>query len=182
MLIYSGTFTCYTYVHRSKELGTIQSTFLFHGTELALNQTFLNKELHLFIVDPENVNQSIDTFVKLYNLRTKKRQEFWLLDITHWTKNFAGDQLWNQIRADFKDLKLDLDDDLYLFTGINWFIIKNTSVWKIIWKFDLNFRNWTWSNHVGNVRHTSGNASQDPTSWKMDWRGWIPIGRSQKMD
>ena len=106
-------------IYRSKELGTIQSTFLFHGTELALNQTFLNKELHLFIVDPENVNQSVDTFVKLYNLRTRKRQEFWLLDIAHWTKNFAGDQLWNQIKADFKDLKLDLDDDLYLFAGKN---------------------------------------------------------------
>ena len=100
-------------------MGAIQSTFLFHGTELVLNQTFLNKELHLFIIDSENVNQSIETFVKLYNLRTRKRQEFWLLDIAHWTKNFAGDQLVDQIKANFKDLKLDLDDDLYLFTGKN---------------------------------------------------------------
>ena len=157
MLWYTLTLT--HIIHRSKELGTIQSTFLFHGTELALNQTFLNKELHLFIVDSENVNQSIETFVKLYNLRTRKRQEFWLLDIAHWTKNFAGDQLVDQIKANFKDLKLDLDDDLYLFMGKNWFILKDTCVCKVIWKLFLNSRNWRWDNHVGNVRHTSGNAS-----------------------
>ena len=89
-----------------------------HGSGPTLNQTFRHEELHVFVIDQMNIKESLKAFVGLYSLRTWKRKEFWLFDITQWTKEYSKDQLLNQIRYDFRDLVLDFDDDLYLFSGI----------------------------------------------------------------
>ena len=96
----------------------IKTAFRFQGSELLKNNTFFDEDLHAFIVDQDQVKQSIKTFADLYSLRTRKSREFWLIDISLWTANFPKGQLMNQIKLHFKDLPMDLDDDLYLITGI----------------------------------------------------------------
>ena len=103
---------------RSKKLAPIKTAFRFQGSELLKNNTFFDEDLHAFIVDQDQVKQSIKTFADLYSLRTRKSREFWLIDISLWTANFPKGQLMNQIKLHFKDLPMDLDDDLYLITGI----------------------------------------------------------------
>ena len=64
----------------------------------------MNEDLHVFV--PKDFNQTrniYDDFIQLYALREKWNHEFWLLDTSH-----AG-------AKHLKNLKLDLDDDLYLY-------------------------------------------------------------------
>ena len=51
--------------------------------------------------------ESVKTFEDLYSLRNRKRREFWLVEVSALT----------DIRSYLKDVSLDLDDDLYLFSG-----------------------------------------------------------------
>ena len=74
---------------------------------MTLNQTFRQEELHVFIVDEKNAMESVKMFVELYSLRNRKRREFWLVEVSALT----------DIRSYLKDVSLDLDDDLYLFSG-----------------------------------------------------------------
>ena len=74
---------------------------------MTLNQTFRQEELHVFIVDEKNAMESVKTFEDLYSLRNRKRREFWLVEVSALT----------DIRSYLKDISLDLDDDLYLFSG-----------------------------------------------------------------
>ena len=50
-------------------------------------------------------------------MRTRKSREYWLVDVSSWTANLTEDQLTDQLRLAFRDLSLDLDDDLYLYNG-----------------------------------------------------------------
>lgn len=102
---------------RAKRLDGIQNTFHFHGYELALNQTFRQEELHIFILDQENFRKSLEKFVALYSMRSWTRKEYWLLDIAYLTKNVFKEKLFDQIRSALKNLPLDLDDDLFLYSG-----------------------------------------------------------------
>ena len=108
-----------TCVIRSKKFAPIKTTFRFQGSEFLRNNTFFDEDLHVFNVDQGHVKQSIKTFIDLYSLRTRKSREFWLVDISSLTDaNFPKSQLMNQIKSDFRDLSLDLDDDLYLISGM----------------------------------------------------------------
>ena len=108
---------CYTTI-RSKKLAPVKTAVRFQGSELFRNDTFFDEDLHVFIVDHDDVKQSIKTFANLYSLRTRKSREFWLVDISSWTANFPKGQVMNQIKLNFKDLPMDLDDDLYLISGM----------------------------------------------------------------
>ena len=67
------------------------------------------KDLHLFVPDPENLNKSLDHFSDLFAMRTRKSQEYWLLDGTN-----IKESLKDLFEIRVKDLpNLDLDDDLY---------------------------------------------------------------------
>ena len=50
-------------------------------------------------------------------MRTRKSREHWLVDVSALTANLMEDQLTDQLRLAFRDLSLDLDDDLYLYNG-----------------------------------------------------------------
>ena len=57
-------------------------------------------------------------FVEMYSLRTRKNREYWLIDVGYWTANVDDrTSFYDRIRNDLRDLKLDLDDDLYFFEG-----------------------------------------------------------------
>ena len=81
------------------------------------HQAFFDKDLHVFVKDSDQVDQSVKTFKELYSTRTRKSREFWLIDISKWTNKDSENELNNQIRSDFVDMPLDLDDDLYFFSG-----------------------------------------------------------------
>ena len=103
---------------RSKKLAPIKTSFRYQGSELLRNNTFFDEDLHAFIIDQDHVKQSIKTFADLYSLRTRKSREFWMVDISSWTADFPKGQLMNRIKSEFKNLPLDLDDDLYLISGM----------------------------------------------------------------
>ena len=87
---------CYTTI-RSKKLAPVKTAVRFQGSELFRNDTFFDEDLHVFIVDHDDVKQSIKTFANLYSLRTRKSREFWLVDISSWTYKFRhlfGKYLW----------------------------------------------------------------------------------------
>ena len=84
--------------------------------------TRYGKDLHVFVPDDRNLNKSLDHFVNLYSLRTRKNREFWLLDVSN---------LRSAKEVSEKQLKtlptLDLDDDLYLFETIG----EDLKIWEL---------------------------------------------------
>ena len=78
----------------------------------------IDKDLQVFIPNTEMIEESIKQFVEKYSLRTRKNREYWLIDIGYWTANVDDrTSFYDRIRNDLRDLKLDLDDDLYFFEG-----------------------------------------------------------------
>ena len=110
---------------RAKNVGHVPTAFRHHGltnyeSEPTTNDTtvnFIHEDLHIFIIDQDNLNQSLQTVSRLYSLRTRKSREFWLVDVSYWANNFPKGQLRNQIKRDFRNLPFDLDDDVYLYSG-----------------------------------------------------------------
>ena len=73
-----------------------------------------DKELKVFIMNDDNEDElkaSLKRFIELFSMRQKTDREFWLVDITA-LMNSNGMQ---GVLDALKDLKLDLDDDLYLY-------------------------------------------------------------------
>ena len=78
----------------------------------------VDEDLQVFIPNPKLIESSIKEFVEMYSLRRRKSREYWLLDIGYWTANVEDrTSFYKKIRYDLRNLKLDLDDDLYFFEG-----------------------------------------------------------------
>ena len=106
---------CY---YRCKEIWPIKMAFNYLATNTFLNNTVMDKDLHIFIPNAEMIEISIKQFIEMYSLRTKKSYEYWLLDIGHWTANLDDTfNFYERIKHDLRHLQLDLDDDLYFFEG-----------------------------------------------------------------
>ena len=71
------------------------------------------------MLDERNLNESISNFNKVYSKRSGQNKEIWLLESTFWSEKVSRGQLSNRIIFDFKDIPIDLDDDLYFFSGKN---------------------------------------------------------------
>ena len=86
-----------------------------------------NYELNVYIPDDANLNISIGNFINLYSSRKNSNEEFWLLDVTYWSSI-------NNIIEPLQHLKLDLDDDLYLYfpteNALNIIDKKQFSIWE----------------------------------------------------
>ena len=113
---------------RNRQLFVENSFFIFRKSEkqspvayvypsLIENVTQSNsndKELKVFILNDESkdrIKDSLKQFTKLFNLREKTSREFWLLDVS----SLLNDHGFENVIDKLKDLKLDLDDDLYLY-------------------------------------------------------------------
>ena len=89
--------------HRSQkqiQIAYISQDMLKFSTNLSL----MNEDLHVFV--PKDFKQTkniYDDFIRLYDLREKWNHEYWLLDSSR-----AGHKY-------LQNLKLDLDDDLYIY-------------------------------------------------------------------
>ena len=60
-------------------------------------------------------NESLKLFVKLYSMRLRTDREFWLVDATSLINDKRGEA--RDIIRDMRGLKVDLDDDLYIFNN-----------------------------------------------------------------
>ena len=106
---------CY---YRCKEIWPIKMAFNYLATNTFLNNTVMDKDLHIFIPNAEMIEISIKQFIEMYSLRTKKSCEYWLLDIGHWTANLDDKfNFYERIKHDLRHQQLDFDDDLYFFEG-----------------------------------------------------------------
>lgn len=73
--------------------------------------------LNVFILNDRNekaTNESLSMFVEIYSERQRTDREFWLLDATHLISQKGEPK---DILENLKELKLDLDDDLYIFSS-----------------------------------------------------------------
>ena len=70
----------------------------------------MDDDLHVFIPNDLSFIKSIGNFIKMYSLRTRIDREYWLLDVSYWPSV-------NDAINDLEELKLDLDDDLFLYSS-----------------------------------------------------------------
>ena len=71
----------------------------------------IDENLKIYIPDESNLEKSLEQFVQLYSTRSRADREYWLLDVSSW-------QSVNDVTKELRDLPLDLDDDLFLFSKL----------------------------------------------------------------
>ena len=71
--------------------------------------TVANNEMHFFIPNDSDLTYSLELFVHLYSLRKERNEEHWFLDV-------SGSKSIEDSIGYLRNLKLDLDDDLFLLT------------------------------------------------------------------
>ena len=79
-----------------------------------------DEALKVFILNDQEEkakNESLKLFVELYSMRLRTDREFWLLDATALINDKRGEV--REIVGDLKELKLDLDDDLFVLNNVN---------------------------------------------------------------
>ena len=77
-----------------------------------------DEALKVFILndqDQDTKNESLKLFVELYSMRLRSDREFWLVDATSLINDKRGEV--RDIVGDLKELKLDLDDDLFILNN-----------------------------------------------------------------
>ena len=74
--------------------------------------TVAKNELHIFIPNDADLANSLDLFVYVYSLRNDWNQEHWILDVS------GSKSIYDSIKY-LQDMKLDLDDDLFLLMYSN---------------------------------------------------------------
>ena len=87
---------------------TIKMSCVFHDKIANLTALPVAKdELHFFIPRDFDLPNSLESFVHLYSLRNDWNQEHWILDVS------GSKSIYDSIKY-LQDMKLDLDDDLFL--------------------------------------------------------------------
>ena len=71
----------------------------------------IDENLKIYIPDESNLEKSLEQFVQLYSTRSRADREYWLLDVSSW-------QSVNDVTEELRDLPLDLDDDLFIFSKL----------------------------------------------------------------
>ena len=104
---------------------TIKMSCVFHDKIANLTALPVAKdELHFFIPRDFDLPNSLESFVHLYSLRNDWNQEHWILDV-------SGSKSINDSIEYLKNLKLDLDDDLFLLTyNINHKHSVEVNIWE----------------------------------------------------
>ena len=85
--------------------------------------TVVKNELHYFIPDDSHLTDSLELFVHLFSKRKEWYQERWILDVSG--SKSINDSIWY-----LSNLKLDLDDDLFLLTYSNAKQSSEVNIWE----------------------------------------------------
>ena len=91
---------CYKYLNQAKS----NQTVLLH-----------KKDLHIFIVDEDNVSLSLSHLTKIMKSRRNADKEFWLVDV-------SGFQNISNAVLNLQNISLDIDDDFFLYINKEKFI------------------------------------------------------------
>ena len=123
------------------ELQTFSFTFQT-VSNLTKNKYVAKEDLHIYIVDSDNLKQSIKFLDNKMKERTRKDKEFWFIDISALQNIDNASSMMNMLDT----LPLDVDDDIFLFMFIKndsariWEMYKLAPEKKLIVK---DFGNWT---------------------------------------
>ena len=76
----------------------------------------MNQELHLFLIDDQNIDESVTKFNDIFSLRNKTNEDFWLVDISHWN---ASTQ---EVIKAFQKIPLDIGRYCKM-SSLTWYVI-----------------------------------------------------------
>ena len=83
-------------------------------SNLTKNKYVAKEDLHIYIVDSDNLKQSIKLLDNKMKKRTRKDKEFWFIDISDLHSTDNASSTMNML----DNLPLDVDDDIFLFMFI----------------------------------------------------------------
>ena len=88
----------------------IPNAYVFQGIDMPLKRIqFGETDLHVFILNSQDLYRSLVQFVDMYNKRTRTRREFWLV---HLESDLTFDDFHHALLS--QDIHVDLDDDLFV--------------------------------------------------------------------
>ena len=89
---------------------------IFPNTSEYVENVVEEYDVHVYTI---NSIESKNYFIDLYSLRTNLNKEYWLVDVSYWNDI-------EEVYEEFQNLKLDLNDDLYLYQ-------KNSNIF-VLWE------------------------------------------------
>ena len=105
----------------------IPNAYIFQSKDTPLQTfQFCETDLHVFILDSQDLNQSLIHFVELYNERTRTRREFWLVHLDFGTTF----ECFNRALS-AQEIQVDLDDDLFVTYYVNDEFLQVNELYKI---------------------------------------------------
>ena len=123
------------------ELQTFSFTFQT-VSDSTKNRYVAKEDLHIFIVDSNNLQQSIKFLDDKMKERTRRDKEFWFIDISALQNIANASSMMNML----DNLPLDVDDDIFLFMFIENESARIWEMYKLAPEKDLivkDFGNWT---------------------------------------
>ena len=123
------------------ELQTFSFTFQT-VSDSTKNRYVAKEDLHIFIVDSNNLQQSIKFLDDKMKERTRRDKEFWFIDISALQNIANASSMMNML----DNLPLDVDDDIFLFMFIENESARIWEMYRLAPEKDLiikDFGNWT---------------------------------------
>ena len=118
-------------------------SFTFQTVSNSTKNRYVAKEdLHVYIVDSDNLKHSIEFLDNKMKERTRKDKEFWFIDISALQNIDNASSMLNMLDT----LPLDVDDDIFLFMFIENDSARIWEMYKLAPEKDLivkDFGNWT---------------------------------------
>ena len=103
----------------------------------------MKEDIHIYMVDSNNIRQSIEILEQKIKKRTRLDKEFWFIDISD-LKTMKNAKLI------LDDLPLDIDDDIYAFKFANNSFIDIWEIYKLMPESDLIVKKYgTWKREIG---------------------------------
>jgi hypothetical protein len=101
------------------------------------------EDLHIYIIDSFNVQQSITCLENKMNARTRRDKEFWFIDISAF-------QTISNASLRLNTLSLDIDDNVFLFMFIENDFARFWEMYKLSPEKDLVIKDFgKWTREIG---------------------------------
>jgi hypothetical protein len=101
------------------------------------------EDLHIYILDSDNVNQSLKCLENAMKKRTRRDKEFWFIDISAFQNIGNASSMLNT-------LSLDVDDDMFLFMFIESDYAKIWEMYKLAHEKKLIVKDFgSWRREIG---------------------------------
>ena len=112
-------------------------------TNSSKNGVLKEEDMHIFIIDSNNLKKSIQFFEHKLKKRTRISKEFWFVDISALGSIDNAELMLN-------NLPLDIDDDIFLYMFSNNDMAKIWEVYKLVPEKDLVVRELgMWTRQIG---------------------------------